>query len=145
MDKAAPPRYNGRSAAGRPPSPLLQKEPAMRKILSASLALLIASGGFGRADSPDQARAVIEQAIKAHGGADALARTRLVIQQHKGEIATFGATVPFTGEWALHLPDQGRWSFDLDAGGTKIRTIFVLNRDKGWRLGGGATKELSKQ
>src|SRR5208283_4115619 len=90
-------------------------------------------------------RAVIEKAIQAHGGTDRLTKARLLVRSFKGEIFTFGATVPFSGEVTMHLPEQCRWAFEVDAGGQKVPVTLAVNRDKGWRSGGGAVKEMSKQ
>lgn len=118
----------------------------MRIFLSTTLTLLLLTGRAS-ADT-DAARGVIEQAIKAHGGAEALAKTRVQLRTTKGEIALGrldGTTVPFAGETMVHLPAQARWSFDLHPESQKFRVILVINRDKGWRAGSGATKDLTKE
>lgn len=121
----------------------------MRTILGTALTLgLLLGTGRGSAYSSDMAQAVIEEAIKAHGGAEALAKARVQLRITKGEIALGrldGSTVPFAGETMLSLPAQARWSFDLHPDSQKFRIILVFNRDKGWRAGSGATKELGKE
>lgn len=116
----------------------------MRKFAGVTAALLLAMANTGRGDGPETALAVVERAIKAQGGADQLLKTRFQIRNDKGEMAAGDAQVPFQGEVITRLPDQGRWAFELDTGGTKQRVILVLNRDKGWRGGSGASKEMTQ-
>lgn len=114
--------------------------------ITLSLSILLLTGR-GSADSPDTARGVIEQAIKAHGG-EVLAKTRVQLRSTKGEIALGrldGTTVPFNGETMIHLPSLARWSFDLHPESQKFRIILVFNRDKGWRAGSGATKDMTPE
>ncbi len=114
----------------------------MRKPLAIVLTLIFINMVCGQpADTP---QAVVERALKAHGGADKLAKTRAIVQTAKGQITSFGAAVPATSEVALQLPEQGRWAFELDAGEQKVLVLLAVNGDKGWRSGGGALKEMAK-
>jgi hypothetical protein len=112
----------------------------MRILIVSSFVLSLVSA----AAAQDDARALLEKAIIAHGG-ERLAKARTQIRAVKGEIVSFPEAVPFTGEAQLKLPDKGRWAFELDQKGQKLPVILVLNGDKGWRTGGGATKEMSDQ
>jgi len=113
----------------------------MRKVL-ALVFCLVAAGQVAAQESP---RAVIEKAIQAHGGADQLRKARMLVRSFKGEIFSFGATVPFSGDVTMSLPEQCRWSFEVKAGGQGVPVSLAINRDKGWRSGGGAVKEMTKQ
>jgi hypothetical protein len=107
-----------------------------------SLALFLTASPI-RSAGPETARGLLDQAIKAMGGADALARTRTLIRSAKGEITFGGVAVPFVGEQTLRFPDQARFAFELGEG-QKLRLVFVVNGDKGWQLSTGATKDLSQ-
>ncbi len=117
----------------------------MRTVFGAwVVGFLILLSGPLQADDAADARAVLDEAMRAHGGADNLAKTRYLTRSAKGEISRAGKQIPFTGEAALHLPDQARWSFDLETDMGKLPVVLVINGDKGWRAGGAAVDELSK-
>jgi hypothetical protein len=120
----------------------------MRTALTIVLALGLMATGLGHspAAGPESARALLDDAIKAHGGAEQLAKTRVLVRSDKGEMSGgLAAKVPFTREAVVRGPDQGRWSFEMGPDGNKLRVVLVLNRDKGWRLGAGQTADLGKQ
>lgn len=120
----------------------------MRKLLLLSLVvlpLMLTGPRQGPAAGPESPRALLDAAIKAHGGADALLRARLLVRADKGEMSTLGSTVPFTREVVGRWPEQGRWSFELGGDGNKLRVLLILNRDKGWRLGAGKTADMGKE
>jgi hypothetical protein len=142
-----PVKRTSRGWPGRPRR-FIPKEIIMRTFKSTLLTLsLLLMTGWGSADT-DSARGVVEQAIMAHGGAEVLAKTRVQLRSTKGEIGLGrldGTTVPFVGETMFNLPALARWSFDLQPESQKFRVILVFNRDKGWRAGSGATKDLTKE
>ena len=114
----------------------------MRKLATAML-----MGGFVLAFTPfvfaadqEDAAAIVDQAIKAHGGADALNKAQTMVRSGAGTMTTFDTTVPFTDEWIMKLPDKLRMAVDFN---NKARVTTVLNGDKGWQAAGGKTMELS--
>src|SRR5262249_10315074 len=88
----------------------------------------------------EDARAVVEQAIKAHGGADALNKAQTLTRSGSGTMAQLNSTVPLSVEEAWGLPDRGRLAVEIDK---KFRVIIVINGDKGWQSTGGPTADLS--
>ena len=118
----------------------------MRRIL----VLMLAAGCWldaptaAPADDARAAKAIVDDAIKAHGGPEKLAQTELMTRQAKG-VASLGQELPFTDEWVLQLPERWRWTFDVGAPGQKARLVFVVNGDKGWQSTGGVTMDISKE
>jgi hypothetical protein len=106
--------------------------------------LLLAAGPLAAADR-DAALAVIEQAIKAHGGAEALTKAQTIMRTATGVLMTFGKETPFTDELTAQLPDRFRLTLDARMGQQKARIIQVVNGDRGWESTGGAVSELSKE
>src|SRR5262249_43908858 len=88
------------------------------------------------------AKAVVERAIKAHGGADALTKAQTLVRNGTGSMTQFGQTVPFTDEGTWSLPDRLRVAAELDK---KFKLTIVLNGDKGWQSVGGPAVELSAE
>jgi len=115
----------------------------MHRLLGITLVLVLVVCSF--ATAADTPQAIVDKAIQAGGGAEKLAKTRTMVQTAKGQIMSFGAAVPATSEVTMHLPDRARWAFELDAGEQKVPVLLTLNGEKGWRSGGGAVKEMTKE
>jgi hypothetical protein len=113
----------------------------MRTIAAWTLAALVVAASV-RADDRETALAVIEQAIKAHGGADALARSANSIRSGKGTIAVEGKELAVTTDVVLSLPDKERVAVVVEK---QLPITIVLNNDKGWKLTGGAAADLPKE
>jgi outer membrane lipoprotein-sorting protein len=96
--------------------------------------------GALQAGERDKALAVIEQAIKAHGGADALNKAQKRSRSGQG-VVTLGGETRITTEETLQLPDRCKVVFHIE----RARVILVLNGDKGWMQAGGATQEMTKE
>src|SRR5262249_30683494 len=118
-----PASYNGGGVRTR--SVILHQEIRMRTaLLLASLAGL--SLFFpGTARSQEEARAILEKAAKAHGGAEKLARDRAIRTKSKGTLHV-AAGFTFTQEVAAQ---GGRFKevMDLDANGMPVRITTVFN------------------
>jgi hypothetical protein len=112
----------------------------MRTIAALTLAALMISASV-RADDRETALAVIEQAIKAHGGADALARSSNSTRSGKGTITVEGKELTVLTEVILSLPDKERVAVVVEK---QLPITIVLNNDKGWKLTGGAAADLPK-
>jgi hypothetical protein len=94
--------------------------------------------------SDEKAVAVIDAAIKAHGGAEALAKAAVMERSVKGTRVLPGVKdLPFSAEVAVELPDHYRNVVTAElAEQTNVQTV-VINGDKGWQASGGATLALS--
>ena len=70
----------------------------MRKILALGTALLLLAGLSTRSQADDtaDARGSVQRAFEAHGGVDKLARLKSFVRSAKGEIHSFGGSVPAT-------------------------------------------------
>jgi hypothetical protein len=113
----------------------------MRTILTASLTcacLLVLTAPASAGDRED-ALAIIDQAVKAHGGADAMAKVRTAVRAGEGIIFQDETKTPFTDELTLNLPDQWRDSVVIDK---KVRFAIAVNGDKGWQAVSGTVTEV---
>jgi hypothetical protein len=70
------------------------------------LALALAAVATQPADDRETALAVVDAAIEAHGGADALARAQTVVLKAAGQITVAGKEIPFAEEYTAQLPGQ---------------------------------------
>lgn len=117
----------------------------MRHMLYAGLVVgaVLAGTAPARAEDDPAARAVVEKAIKAHGG-DELAKLKAITLSMKGKIHTMGLEVGFTGEIQTYGPDKLKLDIEAEAAGQKVRVINVLNGDKGWSKLDKQTMDLDK-
>jgi hypothetical protein len=137
-----------RGACGQPIRPKVQRrkffsrEASMRTRIVLALALLLVIAGPLSADDGDAARTVIAEAIKAHGGDEALAKLHLVVRKSSGQMTISGKEVPFVEEDTAQLPERCRRETELRAEKQKLRVLIVVNGDKGWQSTGGAVLDL---
>jgi len=112
----------------------------MRQSLATLLAVILGLGwvGSARADDADKARAIIDKAIKAVGGAEKLAKYKGATFKDEGTYYGMGDGIPYKGTYATQGPDQFRMEIEN-------AFIMVLNRDKGWTKMGGETKAMTKE
>jgi len=111
-------------------------------------ALLVAGFLFAsapaRADDAADARALVEKAVKAHGGQDKLEKFTAHTVKFKGTFHGMGQEIPITGEVTTQGADRLRMDLDIEAGGMKFKFVNVVAGDKGWTRMGDETKELDK-
>jgi hypothetical protein len=107
----------------------------MRRVLvlaAASLfcfALLVA--GPVRADDKAELKAVIDKAVKAHGGEANLLKYKASSWKGKGKVHVMGG-IDWTGEWYEVNDAKLRFSLDMEVMGMALKTVQVINDDKGW-------------
>ena len=89
-------------------------------------------------------RDVVELAIKAHGGKEALSKAAIGNQKMSGTLVLFNTEVEFTGEVKYALPDKYKMTLTLSQPGQKIVATQIVNGDKVKTLVDGKTRELSK-
>lgn len=100
----------------------------------------LAAPAAGQAGDRDKALEVVEKAIKAHGGTEAL--NKATTRSRTGEgVVTIGGETRLTTEEIVQFPDRCRVVLELQQ---RNRIILVLNGDKGWTQAGGTTQEMAK-
>ncbi len=113
----------------------------MRGTMSLLTAAAVALLGAGPARA-DDAKALVDKAIKAVGGAEKLAKYKAETYKGKGKFYGMGEGIDFTGEWAMQLPDRMRVKIDVDANGMQLAIVRVANGDKVWMSFNGTTTEV---
>ncbi len=109
------------------------------------LGLVACVGKLAYGDDRDAALAVIDRAIRAHGGESALAKTRYIHRLGKGAWILFGKENPFTVDTTLQLPERLRDAIEMEANGQKSRMTIVLNGGRAWQSFGAGGVELEKE
>lgn len=86
----------------------------------------------GAVRAQDAARALIERAVKAHGGAAALGRIRADKVKFKGTLILRGHTSPFVAETTMQLPSKYRHVIETNIDGDRHTIVSVLNGRKSY-------------
>jgi hypothetical protein len=105
---------------------------------------VLAVGAPARADDAKAARALVDKAIKAQGGADNLAKYKGSVASFKGTFYGMGMELPMTGVITTMGVDKFKADIMVEAGGMKIQIVNVVNGDKGWSKVGANTTEMDK-
>jgi hypothetical protein len=102
----------------------------MRTVLIPALVagVLLAAHTGARADD---VQAVLDKAVKAHGGAGKLGKLRAVQSKSKGTIEIAGG-ITFTDETIVQPPGQIKTATTLDVNGQTVTVNVVFDKDKGW-------------
>jgi hypothetical protein len=103
----------------------------MRSFMTPSLVialLLLASGAARAAD--DDVKAIIDKAIKAHGGADKLNQDKASQTKNKGTIELFGG-ISFTEETTMQA-NRFKSVLVLQVSGQTVTQTTVFNGEKAW-------------
>ncbi len=102
----------------------------MRSTGIVAVALLLSAAGH-RAEAEDGARAVIDRAITAAGGAERLGRFKAAEWTCKGT-AHASSELAFTDHCFAQWPEQFRTESAVEAAGRKFERALVLDGGRGW-------------
>jgi hypothetical protein len=78
----------------------------------------------------DEARAIIDKAIKAHGGEEVLSKYKAGQFKNKGKLSLGGAEVEFTQNVSFMLPDKFKEALEMKIGGQDVNIVTLANGDK---------------
>jgi serine/threonine-protein kinase len=125
-----------RRLANDPAFASLRGRADFQKLLAPDDLVLIAGTGRGRAADQELSLALIDRAIKAHGGPAALARARVMTRKGTGASTTGPKPTSVEEELTVDLPQRYRRASTREVGKQKYSTVRVLNGDKGWNMAG---------
>lgn len=110
--------------------------------ISAILILLFSCGSTVPAGEKEEAQALLDNAIKAHGGPDKLAKASKMIRKGTGVLTAFGKDMPFTDDLQAVLPDLLYFRVEAGNAPNTAKLAFVINKDKGWQESGSLITDL---
>jgi hypothetical protein len=115
----------------------------MTRWMSAALAagLVLGLGRLALADGQD-AKAVIDKAVKALGGPEKLGAAKAVRWKTKGKISRNDEESDFSTKVTAEGIDKVRQEFEGEFGGNPVKGVTVIDGDKGWRKFGEETNAL---
>lgn len=101
------------------------------RTLSFLFGLMFAMAYAHPAAAADDARSILEKAVKAHGGADTLAKMKGGQSQNKGKMKLPGiGDVEFTQEILYLLPDKFKESLNLEINNQNVTVTTIVNGDQ---------------
>lgn len=100
------------------------------RTLIVSLAMVVVATTGGAQAQDDAARTLVERAIVAHGGAEAMGRVRADKVKFKGNLILRGHSTPFVAETTIQLPSKYKHVIETGSGAEKHTLIYVINGDK---------------
>jgi hypothetical protein len=102
--------------------------------LSSVLSVILLHGAINPAEAADEPRALIERALQAVGGAEAVKQRVAVRSKMRGKIYTGQPDqgVPIEGEM-FESGSRSKMAFRLDVGGVSMKATVVMDGDKSWR------------
>jgi hypothetical protein len=106
-------------------------------VLTLTAAVLLAPSARGQ----DDARAIVEKAIKAHGGAENLDKYKAGRMKSKGVVVIADMEITVVGTSVFQLPDKSKSQLEMEAGGMKIAVVQVINGDRLSLTVGGMKRE----
>jgi hypothetical protein len=110
--------------------------------LSLVTTLILLGAGPG-GSPPDEARAVIEKAVKAHGGSDKLVTSHAIYMKVQVKIDQIPGNATMEGEAWEQGNDRQKTVFRIDLAGTKMTIAQGLRDGKSWRDVNGDVQDLS--
>lgn len=115
----------------------------MRQLLCGLLVAGVFVLPASHAQVDDTAKAIVEKAIKAHGGADKLAKLQLRQEKAKFTRDIGGQSLTVTTDSLLSLPDRVKATTEAD--GQRPASTTIISGAKGWASVAGQTRELSAE
>jgi len=114
--------------------------------IARTLFLLVVCAEPVGAGGEAEARAIIDRAIKAHGGAANLSKFEVSTFTLRGKCYALGAEgADFTARWVVQGLDKLREEDDVSAVGRKLHVVGVVNGNEGWVQMGITTRPMDKQ
>jgi hypothetical protein len=107
------------------------------------VALAAGCGGRPEESAGDDARTVIEKAVKAQGGEEKLARLRAGRWKGRGAVTVNGQAVPMTVETVFQMPDRFKMVQQIEVQGRMIGVTQVVAGGTGWMSTQGTVQNLT--
>lgn len=102
----------------------------MRKTVGfVGMFILLAAVAPARADEDAKLREIVAKAIKAHGGADKLAKFNAMQTKAEGKLEILSG-IPFTSESTVQYPDKFKEVAQMEIMGQQVKVITVYDGKK---------------
>jgi hypothetical protein len=103
-----------------------------RSVLVLGLCLLVSVPLSAGEEEQKVAQATLDKAIKAMGGAEAVAKMKSVTWKAKAKVSVDGTDVTTNEDWSAKGIDKYHVDFNITINSNNVDGSMVLNGDKGW-------------
>ncbi len=118
----------------------------MTRFLGAALLAVVAVAPVEPARADEQeAKAILDRAIKAIGGEEVLGKAGVITWKAKGTITFGGNDNRYTSQTTAQGLDRSRVEFEGEFNGNSVKGVTVIDGDKAWRKFGEDTMELGDE
>ncbi|HEV8058882.1 MAG TPA: hypothetical protein VGP68_03365 [Gemmataceae bacterium] len=114
----------------------------MRACLMKVVAVGILLAGSSWARAQDDAKAILDKAVKAHGGAEKLGKVKAQQTKAKGSVETPMGLLEFNQESTIQHPDKIKEIVHVNINGMQISITTIYNGKEGWINVAGQTMAL---
>jgi hypothetical protein len=122
-----------------------KKELTVRKLLPIMFVFAVPLGLTMASQAGDEALAIIDKAIVAHGIKGKENQTPGFRGKNKGTLHIAGMDLDFTQEISLQVPDKFKESLDMTVMGNRVQVTTVYNGTEGWIKAGGQDVPVNKE
>jgi hypothetical protein len=104
----------------------------MRTCLSKILAIGLLLAGSSWAPAQDDAKAILDKAVKVHGGSEKLGKIKLQQSKAKGNVESAAGLLDFTQESTVQHPNKFKEVVHVNVNGQQIDVTTIYNGKEGW-------------
>src|SRR5262249_13892088 len=109
-----------------------RREFPMRKLFATAMTLSLFLALTGVLRAQDDAQAIIDKALKAHGGLEKMGKFKAAQSKGKGTLNLMGNDISMTTESFFQSPDKMKSVSQLEIMGMAFTQTVVVNGDKVW-------------
>jgi hypothetical protein len=120
------------------------KENNMKTAQALAAIVLIAWGSTGQAGSDEQAVAVVDKALRAHGGEQKLAGIKGQAWKGKGYIELLGNKQDYTADYIFAPPNRVRFDMHIEAFGKKVMLTVATDGKDAYEQSGELLRDMEK-
>jgi hypothetical protein len=102
----------------------------MRRLTLGFSAVALVLGFVPVAFAQAEVKAIIEKAVKAHGGAEKIDKMKCVQSKNKGKLELFGSSIDMTQEISIKYTGKFREVAELNVNGQNVKVISVFDGSK---------------
>jgi hypothetical protein len=117
----------------------------MRGIVALVACGLCLSATGARADDQAELRGILDRAIRAHGGADALAKLQAGSWQAVGQMYNLGPTIEYKSSGDRVGADKARLTVETTISDQPVKRTIVIDGDHGWVEVNGRAQDLDAE
>ncbi|MCI0376142.1 MAG: hypothetical protein L0215_00905 [Gemmataceae bacterium] len=106
--------------------------------------LLAIANRFPFAAAQDDAKSIVDRAVKAHGGAENLAKFKAQSWKAKGTMTVAGMKMVYNADYLFVSPNKFRFDLEMEAGGKKMTISAATDGKNAWEQAPPLVRDMAK-